>query len=174
MGLYGLVAHVLWRDARVVDGAFSYNAHIPVFLALADSGQKEDGEEWMRLILLFNYLLAGVSKLTHSGRDWLSGATLAAAWYESETRLGVVLSRRRRLAAIASRATIALEILVLPIYLVFPELRRLIGLLLIGFHLATLVSMKISFWPMSIYLFPLFLGAKDGDVGADGPENSVI
>jgi hypothetical protein len=147
---------LLARDAKAISGAFNYTAHVNLFLLLQSLpgcvAPHPNVLASMRLTLLGDYFLAGTAKVLRNRGDWLRGSTLRASWYESDTRVGWWLAKRRRLARAASLATLVLELGALPAYAFFPQSRNMLAASLCLFHATTKTTMGISFWPLSFYI----------------------
>ncbi|GAA3737137.1 hypothetical protein [Micromonospora maritima] len=145
---------------------WSYNSHLNVFLAVLGAldtssdlalgrraGRPSDPRlqslaiAFMQLYVGMLYFQSAVSKLKYGGVSWLStGRTLRAATALTGTGLGHRLYERKELFRYISIATVALEVLFLPLLLVGKPDRRLVALAAAGFHIGAAATTKIPFW----------------------------
>lgn len=169
--------HVAQFDER----AWNYNSNLNVYLlllSLTDSrggltGGGDDGPDddetsssgaasavllAMRLYYGCLYFQSGLSKLLLSGPAWADGRTLRGSWAELGTRTGKWLSRRpMSVAAAASAATLAFELLFPAAQIALRGRPRAVGLSSLAFHASVKATMGISFWHHALHALPLFV-----------------
>ncbi|MGW5420720.1 hypothetical protein [Streptomyces sp. NPDC003943] len=112
----------------------------------------------MRLYYGCLYFQSGLSKLLLSGPAWADGRTLRGSWAELGTRAGKWLSRRpMTVAATASAATLAFELLFPAAQIALRRRPRALGLSSLAFHASIKATMDISFWHHAVHALPLFV-----------------
>lgn len=165
---------VHWQNATIYEETWNYNSHLNVFMLILScvdssgsrqSGRREPSPEVSSTIVAalqsyyaWIYFQAGVSKLLKSGVRWLDGTTVRGSWAEYGTPFGRLLSKADiRLAIAASIAVLGLELSFFPVLLTKPQHRRMLGLAVVCFHMATKETMDISFWHLSWLAVPLFI-----------------
>ncbi|MFB7280328.1 hypothetical protein ACFCZV_24805 [Streptomyces hydrogenans] len=168
--------HVAQFDQR----AWNYNSNLNVYLLLlsltdsrcslaeaAGEGVEDDGPSSevatavlfaMRLYYGCLYFQSGLSKVLLSGPAWADGRTLRGSWAELGNRAGKWLSRRpMTVAAAASAATLAFELLFPVAQIALRKHPRAVGLSSLAFHASTKATMGISFWHHAVHALPLFV-----------------
>lgn len=106
------------------------------------------------------YLQAGLSKIIHSGPQWLRGDTILQNTYFTGTEFGRYLITFGFISPLMATATILCELSV--IFLIISSRYRATGILLILLHVGIFIFMRISFWNL-IALYPaLFILGKPG------------
>jgi hypothetical protein len=121
---------------------------------------------WVPALCVFylgvQYGAAGLSKLFASGFDWVNGVTLQL-WIANsgqDNLLTHLILNDRRLAMALQFITLATELAAL--FAVFSRrLRLLVGLVLINFHLGSLILLHIRFLGNLMLLILVFLPAKE-------------
>lgn len=112
----------------------------------------------MRLYYGCLYFQSGLSKVLLSGPAWADGRTLRGSWAELGNRAGKWLSRRpMTVAAAASTATLAFELLFPAAQIALRKHPRAVGLSSLAFHASTKATMGISFWHHAVHALPLFV-----------------
>ncbi|MFE5732534.1 hypothetical protein ACFQ7A_16710 [Streptomyces sp. NPDC056528] len=175
-GFIGTSAYIAHFHPRF----WSYNSHLSLFAAVAaaaDVREPADGIRSekaaqlqslavasMQLGAATVYSQAGLSKLVHGGREWMTtGSAVKGSLALLGTPAGVGLSRHDRLVRVVAVATVLGETAVLPLLVARWQDRRLIGATAIGFHLLTRRYLGISFWHLW-WLHPaLFILPLEGD-----------
>ena len=168
--------HVAQFDER----AWNYNSNLNVYLLLlsltdsrgslaeaAGEGAADDGPSSevatavllaMRLYYGCLYFQSGLSKVLLSGPAWADGRTLRGSWAELGNRAGKWLSRRpMTVAAAASAATLAFELLFPAAQIALRKHPRAVGLSSLAFHASIKATMDISFWHHAVHALPLFV-----------------
>ncbi|MFD7980593.1 hypothetical protein [Streptomyces sp. NPDC059071] len=166
--------HVAQFDQR----AWNYNSNLNVYLlllsltdsrgSLAEEGPADDdgsSDEVATAVLLAMrlyygclYFQSGLSKLLLSGPAWADGRTLRGSWAELGTRAGKWISQRpMTVAAAASAATLAFELLFPAAQIAFRKRPRAVGLASLAFHSSIKATMDISFWHHAVHALPLFV-----------------
>ncbi|MFB7829346.1 hypothetical protein [Streptomyces hydrogenans] len=168
--------HVAQFDER----AWNYNSNLNVYLLLlsltdsrgslaeaAEEGAEGDGPSSevatavllaMRLYYGCLYFQSGLSKVLLSGPAWADGRTLRGSWAELGNRAGKWLSRRpMTVAAAASAATLAFELLFPAAQIALRKRPRAVGLSSLAFHASIKATMDISFWHHAVHALPLFV-----------------
>ncbi|MFF9199688.1 hypothetical protein ACF09L_31245 [Streptomyces sp. NPDC014779] len=166
--------HVAQFDQR----AWNYNSNLNVYLlllsltdsrgSLAQTDPAEDdgsAEEVAAAVLLAMrlyygclYFQSGLSKMLLSGPAWADGRTLRGSWAELGTRAGKWLSRRPvTVAAAASAATLAFELLFPAAQIVLRGRPRALGAASLALHASIKATMDISFWHHAVHALPLFV-----------------
>ncbi|MFJ5710083.1 hypothetical protein [Streptomyces sp. NPDC093105] len=112
----------------------------------------------MRLYYGCLYFQSGLSKVLLSGPAWADGRTLRGSWAELGNRAGKWLSRRpMTVAAAASAATLAFELLFPAAQIALRKHPRAVGLSSLAFHASIKATMGISFWHHAVHALPLFV-----------------
>ncbi|WP_128978919.1 hypothetical protein [Streptomyces roseicoloratus] len=112
----------------------------------------------MRLYYGCLYFQSGLSKVLLSGPAWADGRTLRGSWAELGNRAGKWLSRRpMAVAAAASAATLAFELLFPAAQIALRKRPRAVGLSSLAFHASIKATMGISFWHHAVHALPLFV-----------------
>ncbi|MFF9339666.1 hypothetical protein ACF1CG_07885 [Streptomyces sp. NPDC014773] len=172
--------HVAQFDQR----AWNYNSNLNVYLLLlsltdsrgslagavgegADDGTGDEAPSpgvdtavllAMRLYYGCLYFQSGLSKVLLSGPAWADGRTLRGSWAELGNRAGKWLSRRPvTVAAAASAATLAFELLFPAAQFALRGRPRAVGLSSLAFHASIKATMGISFWHHAVHALPLFV-----------------
>ncbi|QMU75410.1 hypothetical protein GXW83_06255 [Streptacidiphilus sp. PB12-B1b] len=107
------------------------------------------------------YSQAGLSKLVHGGREWMTtGRTVKGSLAVLGTPAGAELSRNDELMRLIAVLTVLGEAAFLPLLVARWQDRRLIGAGAVGFHLLTRRYLGISFWHMwwlhpALFVVPL-------------------
>lgn len=164
---------------------WNYNSHLSLFVAAAAAadlrepavGSRSQTATQLQSLAIASmqlgtatiYSQAGLSKILHGGKDWVTtGSTVKGALILLGTPAGVEVSRHDQLMRLVAAATVVGETAVLPLVIARWQNRRLIGAAAIGFHLLTRRYLGISFWHLW-WLHPaLFVLPLDGD-GRAGP-----
>ncbi|WP_371623986.1 hypothetical protein OG245_14825 [Streptomyces sp. NBC_01116] len=175
-GFIGSSAYVAHFHPRF----WNYNSHLSLFVlaaAAADVREPADGHrseavEQLQSVAIASmqlgaatiYSQAGLSKLLHGGKEWItSGDTVRGSLVLLGTPAGVEVSRNDRLMRLVAVATVLGETAMLPLLIARWGDRRLLGVAAVGFHLLTRRYLGISFWHLW-WLHPaLFVLPLDGD-----------
>lgn len=158
---------------RLTPYAWNYNTHLSFFLLILTVSYFSEKTKYNSLISSFSisfpifyvgclYFQSGLSKLIYGGVDWIiTGRTVLQFSYFLGTDLGRYVLAIPNAAQTISFFSILIELSV--IFLIFfPKLYKIIGVLMICFHLGIKLTMNISFWHL-IILFPaLFIIGQSG------------
>lgn len=159
---------------------WNYNSHLSLFVAAAAAadlwppatGPLPERTAQLQSVALASmqlgaatvYSQAGVSKLVHGGKEWMTtGRTVKGALALLGTPAGAELSRNDELMRLIAVLTVLGEASFLPLLVARWQDRRLIAAGAVGFHLLTNRYLGISFWHLW-WLYPaLFVIPLPGD-----------
>ncbi|MCG7525363.1 hypothetical protein MHW47_13025 [Streptomyces sp. OfavH-34-F] len=163
---------------------WNYNSHLSLFVAAAAAadlrppagGEAGEATRQLQSVAMASmqlgaatiYSQAGVSKLVHGGKEWMTtGRTVKGALALLGTPAGAEVSHNDRLMRLIAVATVAGETAFLPLLLARWKDRHLIGASAIGFHLLTKRYLGISFWHLwwlypALFVIPLPGDDRDG------------
>lgn len=162
--------------------SWNYNSHLSIFVAVSAAadirppvvtgGSHSEGTAQLQSVALASmqlgaaaiYSQAGLSKLIHGGREWMStGRTVRGALVVLGTPEGARVARNERLMRGVAVMTVFGELAFLPVLLARWQDRRLVGIAATVFHAATKRYLGISFWHLW-WLYPaLFIVPLPGD-----------
>lgn len=153
--------------------AWNFNTHLSFFLLVLCLSYFLEGTKYEKDFKSFTisfpifyigtlYFQAGISKLFHGGFDWItSGRTLLQFSYFLGTDFGRSVVALPYMAQIISFISVVVELLVI-FFIFVPKTYRVLGILLVMFHVGIKLTMDISFWHL-IVLFPaLFVFGNPG------------
>jgi hypothetical protein len=159
---------------------WTYNSHLSLFVAVAaaaDTRPAPGAEPSARTAQLQSlalasmqlgaatvYSQAGLSKLLHGGREWITtGRTVKGSLKILGTPHGERISENDTLMRALALATVVGEAALLPVVVARWQNRALIGVGAMAFHAATRRYLGISFWHLWCLYPALFIVPLPGD-----------
>ena len=131
--------------------------------------------QWAFLLLIFyigiSYTMSALTKLHFSGWQWCNGQSLMV-WVDSwsldpNNPLKRLISGNVYVASLMQTTTFVVELCAI-LMLLFPKLRPICGIALVGFHLSVEYLMGLGFYPnifLDFYLLVVCFGVSEYRIG---------